>query len=138
MSGTELYLNYSNWIDWYLCAFWTQVSLIICWKSLLYIHLSIGTSEQVLPRLPKEICITSVFHVGCCIIIFSVAFLDSMICKPSLIVLLKHLTLIIYFQLMDQEILLCQEYVVEDRENNKNAPELDPSHVTELRMLGLY
>lgn len=31
-----------------------------------------------------------------------------------------------------------QEYVVEDREDNKNVPELDPSHVTELRMLGLF
>lgn len=39
---------------------------------------------------------------------------------------------------MDQVIYLCQEYVVEDREDNKNAPELDPNHVTELRMLGLY
>lgn len=31
-----------------------------------------------------------------------------------------------------------QEYVVENREGNKNPPELDSSHVTELRMLGLY
>lgn len=31
-----------------------------------------------------------------------------------------------------------QEYVVEDRETNKDVSELDPSHVTELRMLGLY
>lgn len=29
--------------------------------------------------------------------------------------------------------------MVEDRESlNKNVPELDPSHVSELRMLGLY
>ncbi|CAB4302573.1 unnamed protein product [Prunus armeniaca] len=41
-----------------------------------------------------------------------------------------------YHVLAKQE--LTKEYVVEDRENNKNAPELDPSHVTELRMLGLY
>ncbi|XP_022716440.1 uncharacterized protein LOC111275362 isoform X4 [Durio zibethinus] len=33
---------------------------------------------------------------------------------------------------------LTKEYVVEDREENQNIPELDPSHVTELRMLGLY
>ncbi|XP_019196854.1 PREDICTED: E3 ubiquitin-protein ligase MARCH8-like [Ipomoea nil] len=34
---------------------------------------------------------------------------------------------------------LTKEYVVEDRESlNKNVPELDPSHVSELRMLGLY
>ncbi|KAK3219082.1 hypothetical protein Dsin_013052 [Dipteronia sinensis] len=41
-----------------------------------------------------------------------------------------------YHVLAKQE--LTKEYVVEDRENNKNVPELDPSHVTELRMLGLY
>lgn len=41
-----------------------------------------------------------------------------------------------YHVLAKQE--LTKEYVVEDRENNKNATELDPSHVTELRMLGLY
>lgn len=34
---------------------------------------------------------------------------------------------------------LTKEYVVEDRERlTKDVPELDPSHVTELRMLGLY
>ncbi|XP_047307053.1 E3 ubiquitin-protein ligase MARCHF8 [Impatiens glandulifera] len=33
---------------------------------------------------------------------------------------------------------LTKEYVVEDREVNKDAPELDPNHITELRMLGLY
>lgn len=34
---------------------------------------------------------------------------------------------------------LTKEYVVEDREAlSKNVPELDPSHVSELRMLGLY
>ncbi|PON53162.1 Zinc finger, RING-CH-type [Parasponia andersonii] len=41
-----------------------------------------------------------------------------------------------YHVLAKQE--LTKEYVVEDREANKNAPELDPNHVTELRMLGLY
>ncbi|KAL6144311.1 hypothetical protein ACLB2K_055005 [Fragaria x ananassa] len=41
-----------------------------------------------------------------------------------------------YHVLAKQE--LTKEYVVEDREDNKNAPELDPNHVTELRMLGLY
>ncbi|XP_059456583.1 uncharacterized protein LOC132186613 isoform X2 [Corylus avellana] len=41
-----------------------------------------------------------------------------------------------YHVLAKQE--LTKEYVVEDREDNKNVPELDPSHVTELRMLGLY
>uniref|UniRef100_A0A5B7ALZ6 Putative E3 ubiquitin-protein ligase MARCH1 n=1 Tax=Davidia involucrata TaxID=16924 RepID=A0A5B7ALZ6_DAVIN len=41
-----------------------------------------------------------------------------------------------YHVLAKQE--LTKEYVVEDREINKNIPELDPSHVTELRMLGLY
>ncbi|XVF23196.1 hypothetical protein REPUB_Repub13aG0016400 [Reevesia pubescens] len=41
-----------------------------------------------------------------------------------------------YHVLAKQE--LTKEYVVEDREDNKNIPELDPSHVTELRMLGLY
>lgn len=35
-------------------------------------------------------------------------------------------------------VISCQEYVVESREENKNPPELDPSHVTELRMLGLF
>uniref|UniRef100_M1AIY5 Membrane associated ring finger 1,8 n=1 Tax=Solanum tuberosum TaxID=4113 RepID=M1AIY5_SOLTU len=34
---------------------------------------------------------------------------------------------------------LTKEYVVEDRERlTKDVPELDPNHVTELRMLGLY
>ncbi|KAF4347586.1 uncharacterized protein LOC115712734 [Cannabis sativa] len=41
-----------------------------------------------------------------------------------------------YHVLAKQE--LTKEYVVEDREGNKNVPELDPSHVTELRMLGLF
>ncbi|KAK7325337.1 hypothetical protein VNO77_29499 [Canavalia gladiata] len=41
-----------------------------------------------------------------------------------------------YHVLAKQE--LTKEYVVEDREHLKNVPELDPSHVTELRMLGLY
>ncbi|KAL3632806.1 hypothetical protein CASFOL_025790 [Castilleja foliolosa] len=33
---------------------------------------------------------------------------------------------------------LTKEYVVEDREADKDVSELDPRHVTELRMLGLY
>ncbi|KAI4331148.1 hypothetical protein MLD38_029363 [Melastoma candidum] len=33
---------------------------------------------------------------------------------------------------------LTKEYIVEDREKMKNLPELDPSHVSDLRMLGLY
>ncbi|KAL0414951.1 UNVERIFIED_CONTAM: hypothetical protein Slati_3327000 [Sesamum latifolium] len=41
-----------------------------------------------------------------------------------------------YHVLAKQE--LTKEYVVEDREANKGVLELDPSHVTELRMLGLY
>ncbi|KAF5739229.1 RING/FYVE/PHD zinc finger superfamily protein isoform 2 [Tripterygium wilfordii] len=41
-----------------------------------------------------------------------------------------------YHVLAKQE--LTKEYVVEDREHSKNVSELDPSHVTELRMLGLY
>ncbi|XP_010273535.1 PREDICTED: uncharacterized protein LOC104609042 isoform X2 [Nelumbo nucifera] len=41
-----------------------------------------------------------------------------------------------YHVLAKQE--LTKEYVVESREDNKTHPELDPSHVTELRMLGLY
>ncbi|KAK4394980.1 hypothetical protein Sango_1652300 [Sesamum angolense] len=41
-----------------------------------------------------------------------------------------------YHVLAKQE--LTKEYVVEDREANKGVSELDPSHVTELRMLGLY
>ncbi|EXB37442.1 E3 ubiquitin-protein ligase MARCH8 [Morus notabilis] len=41
-----------------------------------------------------------------------------------------------YHVLAKQE--LTKEYVVEDREVNKDVPELDPSHVTELKMLGLY
>ncbi|KAJ8634512.1 hypothetical protein MRB53_008779 [Persea americana] len=41
-----------------------------------------------------------------------------------------------YHVLAKQE--LTKEYVVESREENKNPPELDPSHVTELRMLGLF
>ncbi|XP_057769624.1 uncharacterized protein LOC130989602 isoform X3 [Salvia miltiorrhiza] len=41
-----------------------------------------------------------------------------------------------YHVLAKQE--LTKEYVVEDREANKDVSELDPSHVTELRMLGLY
>ncbi|KAL5554596.1 hypothetical protein UlMin_041997 [Ulmus minor] len=41
-----------------------------------------------------------------------------------------------YHVLAKQE--LTKEYVVEDREANKNVPELDPSHVTELKILGLY
>ncbi|MBA0598028.1 hypothetical protein Gorai_007808, partial [Gossypium raimondii] len=40
-----------------------------------------------------------------------------------------------YHVLAKQE--LTKEYVVEDREDNKNTPELDPSHVTELRILGV-
>lgn len=41
-----------------------------------------------------------------------------------------------YHVLAKQE--LTKEYVVEDREVNKDVPELESSHVTELRMLGLY
>ncbi|KAL3632162.1 hypothetical protein CASFOL_025146 [Castilleja foliolosa] len=41
-----------------------------------------------------------------------------------------------YHVLAKQE--LTKEYVVEDREAHKDVSELDPSHVTELRMLGLY
>ncbi|CAL1373956.1 unnamed protein product [Linum trigynum] len=41
-----------------------------------------------------------------------------------------------YHVLAKQE--LTKEYVVEDREASKNVPELDPSHITELRMLGLF
>ncbi|GAV65027.1 RINGv domain-containing protein [Cephalotus follicularis] len=41
-----------------------------------------------------------------------------------------------YHVLAKQE--LTKEYVVEDREDSKDVTELDPSHVTELRMLGLY
>ncbi|KAG8638187.1 uncharacterized protein LOC110599632 isoform X3 [Manihot esculenta] len=41
-----------------------------------------------------------------------------------------------YHVLAKQE--LTKEYVVEDREASKIVPELDASHVTELRMLGLY
>ncbi|XP_048129347.1 E3 ubiquitin-protein ligase MARCHF1 isoform X2 [Rhodamnia argentea] len=41
-----------------------------------------------------------------------------------------------YHVLAKQE--LTKEYVVEDREKMKDVPELDPSHVSELRMLGLY
>ncbi|XP_012087337.1 uncharacterized protein LOC105646150 isoform X3 [Jatropha curcas] len=41
-----------------------------------------------------------------------------------------------YHVLAKQE--LTKEYVVEDRDASKNVPELDASHVTELRMLGLY
>lgn len=41
-----------------------------------------------------------------------------------------------YHVLAKQE--LTKEYVVEDREVNKDIPELESSHVTELRMLGLY
>lgn len=41
-----------------------------------------------------------------------------------------------YHVLAKQE--LTKEYIVEDRENDKIVPELDPNHVTELRMLGLY
>ncbi|KAG6486422.1 hypothetical protein ZIOFF_054993 [Zingiber officinale] len=41
-----------------------------------------------------------------------------------------------YHVLAKQE--LTKEYVVESRDENKNVPELDPSHVTELQMLGLY
>ncbi|KAL3528493.1 hypothetical protein ACH5RR_007815 [Cinchona calisaya] len=41
-----------------------------------------------------------------------------------------------YHVLAKQE--LTKEYIVEDRESSKDIPELDSSHVTELRMLGLY
>ncbi|XP_023524617.1 uncharacterized protein LOC111788515, partial [Cucurbita pepo subsp. pepo] len=41
-----------------------------------------------------------------------------------------------YHVLAKQE--LTKEYIVEDREHNKSVPELDPRHVMELRMLGLY
>lgn len=41
-----------------------------------------------------------------------------------------------YHVLAKQE--LTKEYVVEDREAHIDIPELDASHVTELRMLGLY
>lgn len=40
-----------------------------------------------------------------------------------------------YHVLAKQE--LTKEYIVEDRES-KDVPELDPSHISELRMLGLY
>lgn len=41
-----------------------------------------------------------------------------------------------YHVLARQE--LIKEYVVESREENKDPPELDPCHVADLRMLGLY
>ncbi|KAJ3679456.1 hypothetical protein LUZ60_017467 [Juncus effusus] len=41
-----------------------------------------------------------------------------------------------YHVLAKQE--LTKEYIVEDREKNESFPELDPSHVHELQMLGLY
>ncbi|CAI0442173.1 unnamed protein product, partial [Linum tenue] len=41
-----------------------------------------------------------------------------------------------YHVLAKQE--LTKEYVVEDRDASKNVTELDPSHVTELQMLGLF
>ncbi|KAI3873118.1 hypothetical protein MKX03_031494 [Papaver bracteatum] len=41
-----------------------------------------------------------------------------------------------YHVLAKQE--LTKEYVVENREGNKTPPELDPSHIAELRMLGLF
>ncbi|KAF9614841.1 hypothetical protein IFM89_020897 [Coptis chinensis] len=41
-----------------------------------------------------------------------------------------------YHVLAKQE--LTKEFVVENREDNKAPPELDPSYVTELKMLGLY
>ncbi|XP_072953572.1 uncharacterized protein [Typha angustifolia] len=41
-----------------------------------------------------------------------------------------------YHVLAKQE--LTKEYVVEDQDSNKNLPELDQSHISELRMLGLY
>ncbi|XP_039118500.1 E3 ubiquitin-protein ligase MARCHF2 [Dioscorea cayenensis subsp. rotundata] len=41
-----------------------------------------------------------------------------------------------YHVLAKQE--LTKEYVVENRDDNKDPPQLGPSHVTELRMLGLY
>ncbi|GAA0172364.1 hypothetical protein LIER_27036 [Lithospermum erythrorhizon] len=41
-----------------------------------------------------------------------------------------------YHVLAKQE--LTKEYVVEDREANKDVPELEASHLTELRMLGLF
>lgn len=41
-----------------------------------------------------------------------------------------------YHVLAKQE--LTKEYVVESRDENKSLPDLDPSHVTELRNLGLY
>ncbi|XP_071901239.1 uncharacterized protein [Coffea arabica] len=41
-----------------------------------------------------------------------------------------------YHVLAKQE--LTKEYIVEDRESSKDVPDLDPSHITELRMLGLY
>ncbi|XP_031496296.1 probable E3 ubiquitin ligase SUD1 isoform X1 [Nymphaea colorata] len=41
-----------------------------------------------------------------------------------------------YHVLAKQE--LTKEYVVESREDNKDPPELDSAHVTELRTLGLY
>ncbi|XP_008798098.1 E3 ubiquitin-protein ligase MARCHF1-like isoform X4 [Phoenix dactylifera] len=41
-----------------------------------------------------------------------------------------------YHILAKQE--LTKEYVVESRDENKNFPELEPAHVKELRMLGLY
>lgn len=41
-----------------------------------------------------------------------------------------------YHVLAKQE--LTKEYIVEDREANKNVAELEASHITELRLLGLY
>ncbi|PKA65809.1 hypothetical protein AXF42_Ash017334 [Apostasia shenzhenica] len=41
-----------------------------------------------------------------------------------------------YHVLAKQE--LTKEYVVVSRDENENVPELDPSHVMELRMMGLY
>lgn len=41
-----------------------------------------------------------------------------------------------YHVLAKQE--LTKEYIVENRDENKDPPELDPSHVMELRTMGLY
>ena len=41
-----------------------------------------------------------------------------------------------YHVLAKQE--LTKEYIVEDLEGTDGVPDLDPNHVTELRILGLY
>uniref|UniRef100_A0A803KQN8 Uncharacterized protein n=1 Tax=Chenopodium quinoa TaxID=63459 RepID=A0A803KQN8_CHEQI len=84
---------------------------------------SLVNPEQPQCRICLEIEVLSIILVG-----LLYGFFIAIICGQRISE--RH-----YHVLAKQE--LTKEYIVEDRES-KDVPELDPSHISELRMLGLY